>query len=354
MAQAVASPPAHQPVVSRRLSPSRIIVLGAIAAGVLAYPKLGSGVAADRFTLAVIYAIVGLSVNILMGYAGQISLGHQAFVGVGAFSAAYLTTKGGLPFFLSVLLAGLIGGLIAALLGLVALRIQGLYLALITLAYGAVAERTIFGIRELTGGGGGMPALRPKFFNSDASYSYVCLAVLALLVFVDWRMLRTKFGRALLALKSNENVAASFGMNLVFYKVGAFVMAGIVAGLGGGLLAFREQHVVSADFTFTLALTFVIMTVIGGLGNRTGVIIGSAFTAYLPFILNKVSDWTGSSRVIVLRIAITAVLLLLTLTTSPGGIGQQIHPITEWLSGKPFPRHAKGKGKKPKTKPKVA
>lgn len=351
MAQAVAS--SHDRITRgfKEAIPNKV-VLFLILGFVVSFPAWVSDLQADRFSLAVIYAVIGLSVNILMGYSGQISLGHQAFVGVGAFSAAYLSSASGLPLYLSIPAAGAIGGVIAIMLGIIALRLQGLYLALITLAYGALAERSIFGIQALTGGGAGRSALRPDPFTSDRAYAYLCMLVLAFLLFLDWRMLRTKFGRALLALKSNEQVAASFGMNPVFYKVAAFVLTGIVAGIGGGLYAFKEQHVVSADFTFALALTFVIMTVIGGLGNRVGVVIGSAFTAYLPFLLGnlgeKVTEWTGSEpageAIVVGRIAITAILLMFTITTHPGGIAQQLHPLTEWLSGKPFPkRHHRAK-----------
>lgn len=331
---------------------ARRIVLGVIVLAVVAYPALVADFQADRFTLAVIYAIVGLSVNILMGYAGQISLGHQAFVGMGAFSAAYLTSEAEIPFVLSVPMAGLIGGLSAALLGVVALRIKGLYLALITLAYGSLAERSLFSIPSLTGGGAGQPAPRPEFIGTDKPYSYLCLAILVVLLFVDWRMMKTKFGRALLALKSNEQVAASFGMNLMFYKIGAFVISGIFAGIGGGLLAFKDEHVTSVDFNFALALTFVIMTVIGGLGKRFGVVIGAAFTAYLPFILNWIGDRLEAEGLPVWRIFITALLLLLTVTRFPGGIAQQLQPLSTWLSGKPFPRHSHGH-RKPKSKQKV-
>ena len=341
---------------------ARRIVLFAIIGLVILYPALVADFQADRFTLAVIYGIVGLSVNILMGYAGQISLGHQAFVGMGAFTAAYLTSVAKVPFFLSVPMAAAIGGLSAALLGLVALRIRGLYLALITLAYGSLAERSLFSIPALTGGGGGQPAPRPELLQDDQAYAYLCLMVLIALLYVDWRMMKTKFGRALLALKSNEQVAASFGMNLMFYKIGAFVMTGLFAGLGGGLLAFREHHVVSADFNFALALTFVIMTVIGGLGRRIGVVIGAAFTAYLPFILNWIGDKLSTVDFIadrfnvgslpVWRIAITAVLLLLTVTRFPGGIAQQLEPVSIWLSGKPFPKHAHAKKDKKHSKTK--
>ncbi len=333
----------RRPFLSKNALPQKIVI-AALIAGVLYYPSAVPNFRADRFSQAVIYAIIGLSVNILIGYAGQISLGHQAFVGIGAFSAAYLATNSGVPFGFTLIAAAGTGAATAALLGLVALRISGLYLALITLAYGAVAERSIFGIQKFTGGGLGMPAERPKFLAGDAVYAYLCLAILAALLFVDWRMLRTKFGRALLTIKSSEQVASSFGMNLIFYKVAAFVLAGGIAGLGGGLLAFKNQRVVSQDFTFQIALTFVIMVVVGGLGSRIGTVIGSAFIAYLPFILDRISELLHYDELIVLKIAISGLLLLLTITRFPGGIAQQLHPVTEWLSGKPFPRHHK-KGK---------
>ena len=327
----------------RHALPQKVILLS-IGAAILVYPSAVLGYQADRFTLAIIYCIIGLSVNTLMGYAGQISLGHQAFVGIGAFTAAYVATQMQMPFPIAIVIAAVLGGATAALLGFVALRIQGLYLALITLAYGALAERSIFGIQKFTGGGLGMPADRPGYVNSDAAYAYLCLGVLALLLLIDWRMMKTKFGRALLAIKSSELVASSFGMNLVFYKVAAFVVAGAIAGIGGGLFAFKNERVVSQDFTFAVALTFVIMVVVGGLGNRVGVIIGSAFTSYLPVLLDWVGNKTGFQELIVLKIAIAALLLLLTITRFPGGIAQQLHPLLVWFSGKPFPRHAHHKG----------
>ncbi|HVF12135.1 MAG TPA: hypothetical protein VNA87_03525, partial [Actinomycetota bacterium] len=130
MAQAVATSRGSSQRSLRAALPNRI-VLFLILGFVVSFPAWVSDLQADRFTLAVIYAIIGLSVNVLMGYAGQISLGHQAFVGVGAFSAAYLSSEAGLPLYLSVPAAGAIGGLIAIILGLIALRLAGLYLALI-------------------------------------------------------------------------------------------------------------------------------------------------------------------------------------------------------------------------------
>lgn len=335
----------------------RRLVLTLILGVPILYPAFAAPSHAQIFSRAVIFAIIGLSLNLLIGYSGQISLGHNAFVGVGGFTAAALTVKTGLPMYISIPIAAVTGALTAVLLGAVALRIKGLYLALITLAYGLVAQESIFGIQPLTGGGAGTQVFRPDPFKSDHLFAYVCLGVLAFILYLDWRMLKTKFGRALLALKSNEQVASSFGMNPVFYKISAFVLAGFIAGLAGGLLAFSQEQVAAQDFTFTVALTYVIMIVIGGLGSRVGAVIGSMFTALLPTILEGLGRGMSNASFLpgflrsfgdtlpVTKIAVTALLLLLTITRFPGGIAQQIRPLTIWLSGKPFPRHHKQESK---------
>jgi branched-chain amino acid transport system permease protein len=178
---------------------ARIAILALIFGGILWVTAIVPGYWADRISLAAIYAMIGLSINMVLGYAGQVSLGHHGFVGIAAFVAAYfVTVKAGCvtdscpmsSFGIALALAALSGGLAAGLLGLVALRIRGLYLALITLAYGLMAERSIFNIPALTGGGAGQPAPRPNGFTSDTAYAFLCFAVLTLLIFVDWRLFR--------------------------------------------------------------------------------------------------------------------------------------------------------------------
>ena len=177
---------------------------------------------------AVIFGIIGLSLNVLLGYVGQISLGHQAFVGIGAFTSAYMVSEQSQSFWLGVAVAVAIGGLQALVLGGVSLRITGLYFALVTLSYGLVAEQNIFQIEELTGGGQGQPAPKPAGFATDWRYYYLCLAFLAVVLWIDWRMMRTKRGRALLALRENPRVAATFGVNVRILTLFAFVRLGRV------------------------------------------------------------------------------------------------------------------------------
>jgi branched-chain amino acid transport system permease protein len=291
-------------------------------------------------------------VNVITGHAGQISLGHQAFVGIGAFSSAFVVTKLGGGFVLGVLTAAGTGAVMALALGLVALRVKGLYLALITLSFGLMAESTIFNLREFTGGGAGTPAPRPAGFASERAYAYLALLVLALFLFVDWRLVRSKAGRAIVALRNEERVAATLGVNVVGYKLFAFVLGGLMAGVAGSLLAHRIGFANAEDFQFQIALVWILMAVVGGLGSRAGVVIGSMFFAMfqtlvpegyraLPAGAQEVLTKIGINEVSVVIVTplIGAILLILTLTLYPGGIGQQLLPIRRWLAGGPFRGH---------------
>jgi branched-chain amino acid transport system permease protein len=330
---------------------ARGIVWIALAWLVLIFPLGRQAFEVQQYSEAVIFGIIGLSLNVLLGYVGQISLGHQAFVGIGAFTAAYMVTEQNQSFWLGVAVAVAIGGLQALILGGVSLRITGLYFALVTLSYGLVAEKNIFQIQDLTGGGQGLAAPKPEWFNTDWSYYYLCLAFLAVVLWIDWRMMKTKSGRALLALRENPRVAETFGVNVKILTLFAFVLSGAFAGLGGALLAFNDTFVSPETWSFNLALIFVIMTVVGGLRSRAGVVIGSAFFALLGYLLQRFSFLQDGLNAIpgapdlsteIARLVIGPILLLLTLTLYPGGIGQQIRPIQAWLRGKRFNRHDRG------------
>lgn len=319
--------PDAQGRLSRRIA---MVIIGlGVVFGLTSLPP--SILAPDWVGFGMIFVIVGLSVNVLIGYAGQVSLGHQAFVGVGAFTSALCVTEYHLPFFVGVVLSALTGAVSAVLLGLVALRLQGLYLALITLAYGRIAEGVIFGIPALTGGGAGVAAPRPAGFEGDKAYAYLTMGFVALALLLDWRLMKSKAGRAILATRDNEIAARSVGINTTYYKLFAFVFSGALAGLAGALYAHHATFVVSTVFDFRLALTFVLMTAVGGLQSRAGIFIGSAFFGIFPLAFNALQ-----LDVLILG----PVLLLLTLVQFPGGIGQQIRPITDWLVGKPFNLHS--------------
>jgi branched-chain amino acid transport system permease protein len=317
--------------------------VGGLAALVLLFPLSRSGIEVNVYTEAVIYAIVGLSLNVLLGYAGQISLGHQAFVGIGAFTSAYMTSVHEQNFVAALGVTMVIGALQALLLGFVSLRITGLYFALVSLTYGTMAENSLFNITSLTGGSAGQAAPKPTGFASDYRYYYLCLAVLAVVLYVDWRLTSTKAGRALLAIRQDPRVAASFGANLKRYTLIAFVVSGVFASVAGALLAHNTTSVVASQFEFQLALVFVIMTVVGGLRSRAGVVAASVFFSLTDYLFDKLHLAAAVNAVPILPdlpsdlapLVLGPLLLLFTLTRHPGGFGELLRPIGRWLRDSP-------------------
>ena len=329
--------------VRGRLSVVLRVVLVLAVLALVAYPLVfGGEVWAQRISRAAIYAVIGLSINTLTGHAGQISLGHQAFVGIGAFFAAFMASQLGAPLGFGLAASALAGAVTAALVGMVALRVSGLYLALVTLAFGLTAETTIFNWREFTGGGAGAFAPRPALVETDFAFALLCLGVLALVLYADWRMTASKAGRALAAIRNDEDIASTLGVNVTGYKLAAFCFSGLVAGLAGGLFAHWNQIVQALDFDFQVALVWVLMTVVGGLRSRLGVVIASSFFALLPLTLpNFLSGlpwqppFLNEAVYHVLPPFIVVVMLLIVLRFFPGGLGQLLSPVTRWVAGKP-------------------
>lgn len=319
-----------------------------LVGGVLAIAGTGPNVTGYAITAA-IYVLVGLSLNIILGYVGQLSLGHQAFVGTGALFAAYLSKAEGLPFVADVVIGGLAGAALALVIGFVALRIRGLYLALVTLVVGITLQGSLFEVPALTGGGAGESADRPSVLLSNGRFYLVCVAVCVAVFYVDARLERSKAGRALLAIKEDERVAFSFGVDVMGYKLLAFVLSGLIAGVAGGLFAFSTQQFNGNDFSFQLALTFVLMTVVGGAGSRVGVAVGSIIFALLHTVVSHAGPFVSFANLFPSSVAanvlqfgpdlIGAFLLLLTLAFNPGGLAQQLKPVTRWMVGGPFRVH---------------
>lgn len=329
--------PEEDPRVTWRPSPggyvARFVVLGLILVLLFGIPIWIPDVLVNVAAKAAVYAIVALSMNMLMGYTGQVSLGHAAFLGFGAFGSAYFISQVGLPWVGGVVAGTIIGGLAAVPLGAVALRVQGLYLALVTIAFGFLASETIFKVRELTGGGAGAQAPRPDWASGNVAYVYLCLGVLFLVWALDWRLTASKAGRAIQALRDDERVAASWGINVTAFKLLAFSLSGAVAGLAGALFASIEQIVSPQDFLFGVSVLFVLMTVVGGLGSRPGVVTGGILFAILPTLFEQAHQaWSWWPFGILWEPLIAALLLILTLIFFPGGIAQQNEHLYRWLS----------------------
>jgi branched-chain amino acid transport system permease protein len=348
-----------------------------LAARAVAYAVLGLVMFSPWLTtdfakfcsLGAIYAMMGLSLNIVVGYTGQLSLGHQGFLGLGALVTANVVSQANLPAYVGIGLGVLATTAVAVVLGLVALRITGLYLALITLVFGSAISSSLFALPSLTHNDSGVQLVRPPYFGSNGDWYLVCLVALLAVYLLDYRLTTSKTGRALLAVKENERVAEAFGIAVTSYKLIAFALSGAIAGLAGGLYAYRSEIYSDKDFQdpkgFSLALLFVVLCVVGGLGNRLGVVIAGVFFGilsslldslftigavrdfilhcYLPFIghfkIPILSGYYGSNQG-ALADLIGALLLLQTLIFNPGGIGGQLQPISRWMTGKKFELHS--------------
>jgi branched-chain amino acid transport system permease protein len=241
--------------------------------------------------------LVGISIiavhgiNILSGYTGQISLGHSALVGVGAYTSAILATKFGLSFWLAIVAAGLSAGLIGILIGLPSLRVKGIYLALVTIAFQYVF---IWGIghspREWTGGATGFPPFIPGMpftipypsiggfvFDSYFRMYFIIMGFAVLMTFFARNLLRTKTGRAFIAIRDNDIAAEAMGVSLFRYKLLAFFIGCFYAGIAGSLLAHLYLRLDVKFFTLDDSLWYLAMMIIGGMGTVLGPILGVLF-----------------------------------------------------------------------------
>ncbi|MDQ1445431.1 MAG: branched-chain amino acid transport system permease protein, partial [Acidimicrobiaceae bacterium] len=296
----------------------------------------------DILASGLVIAVGALSLNVLVGYVGQISLGHQAFIGIGSFTASYVIGQSGQSFYVGLLAGAAVGGLQAILLGLIALRVRGLYFALVTLSWGAVAENCIFRLKGFTGGGEGANASRPGGFITDRAFLVMCALVLTVVLLIDWRLVSTKAGRAFQAIRESPQVAANYGINVRLYTLYAFAVAGVYAGIAGALYASRRITVQAGDFTFaSIALTYLIVTVVGGLRRRGGIVLFSLFYVlggeYLPgWVRGLPLPGTLKANAGYLVQAISGVLAIVTLIFQPEGLGTFTAPMGRWLKGERF------------------
>jgi branched-chain amino acid transport system permease protein len=319
----------------------------AVALLVLLYVFHFEPVHSDILANGVVIAIAALSLNVLIGYAGQISLGHQAFVGIGAFTSAYVISQSQQSFYVGVAVAAVVGIVQAVVLGLIALRVRGLYFALVTLVWGFVAENSIFRLEGFTGGGAGQDAPRPSGFTTDRAYLLLCSLFLVAILLIDWRLVATKAGRAMQALRESPQVASSFGVSVRGYTLLAFAVAGFYAGIAGALFASRRTNVVAEDFTFaTIALPYLIVAVVGGLRRRGGIVLFATLFVlgddWLPDLAKLLNVHYVQERAGLFIQAISGVLAIATLIFQPDGLGTVTAPIGRWLKGGRFELEAGG------------
>lgn len=274
-----------------------------------------------------IYAIVLFGLDIVVGYTGQVSLGHAGLFGIGAYTAGVLIMKMDAPVLLTLPVAVLVTAGFGALLALPALRVTGPYLAMVTLAFGTIVQILINEMDFLTNGPMGITLTKPSFFGHPMDeteyYWLVAVLLIASLIFVH-RVLRSHLGRAFEALRGSPVASDCMGVSVYRYKVYAFVISAGLAGLAGGLYAYSEQYISPNTYNFELTVLFLLAIIMGGRKTRTGALLGAAIIVLLPKLLDDLSLFRWVSVIFAIVVAAAAFVAL---KREKVTVGQAVIPV---------------------------
>ncbi|MBX9991212.1 branched-chain amino acid ABC transporter permease [Phreatobacter oligotrophus] len=272
----------------------KVFWYGLLMAVLLIAPVFASPYVLTQLSQVCIYAIVAVGLMLLAGFTGQLSLGHAAFMAVGAYTQGVLVTAG-VPFFVGIVAAALFAAAVGVIVGLPALRVKGLYLGIATLAFGTIIEEIIARAEHVTGGNAGLMVPPVNLFGwrfaDGPSFYYLCLAFAVAATLIVINILRSPTGRAFVAIRDSEISAQSMGVNLAFYKTLSFAISAAFAGVAGGLYAHNIRFLSPDQFTVVQSIELVMMVVIGGLGSVHGAIYGAAFLIALPQMINAVKPF---------------------------------------------------------------
>jgi branched-chain amino acid transport system permease protein len=300
-----------------RIAYRELVIAGAIIVAVL-IPLATSSFVTFQLTQVMVYALAILGLNLLTGFNGQFSLGHSAFYGIGAYTAAIMMSRWGVPYVWTLPAAGGVCFIVGVAFGLPALRLQGLYLALATFAL-AIAMPQILKfhpLEDFTGGVQGVVIDKPDPpfglpIDADQWLYYVTLIVILLMFTAAASLVRSRSGRAIMAIRDNPTAAAAMGINTALYKTMTFGVSALYTGVAGALGAIVVQYVAPDSFSFLLSVSFLVGLVIGGVGSIPGSLVGGLFVLFVPNIAESIS--TGLAG------AIYGVILLLVIFVVPTG-----------------------------------
>jgi len=313
---ALARAPTRVPAIAKPTNRQILIALAVLVA--LALPFVLKSFFIFQLTLVMVYGLAILGLNLLTGFNGQFSLGHSAFYGIGAYTAAILMEQLDVAYYWTLPCAGAVCFLVGFLFGFPALRLQGLYLALATFAL-ATAMPQILKFHPLepwTGGVQGIVILKPDPprgvpLNADQWLYFFTLAILLLMFAGAANLVKSRTGRAIMAIRDHPIAAATMGINTALYKTLTFGVSALYTGVAGALGAIAIQFVAPDSFTFLLSVSLLVGLVVGGVGSIPGSLFGGVFVLFVPNIAERVS--TGLAG------AIYGVILLLVIYVMPSG-----------------------------------
>lgn len=242
-----------------------------------------------------IYAIAAVGLNLLIGHTGQISLGHGAFFGVGAYAAAILATKAGFPFWAAVPAAGALTAAVGMIFGLPSVRLKHLYLTIATLAGQFIIEYVLVQWDGLTGGAEGIILTQASLFGinlrNDRIFYFVVFACFTAMTWFAVNLVRTRFGRAFVAIRDNDRAAEGMGVPIFLYKLLSFAISSFYAGFAGALFGYYMMSITPEPFNLWLSIEFIAMIIIGGLGSIPGSVFGAVFIVALNETLSALTEY---------------------------------------------------------------
>jgi branched-chain amino acid transport system permease protein len=292
-------------------------------------------------------AIIGaVGLNLLTGFTGQISLGHAAFVGVGGYATAILVTRLDFPFWVALPAAGVISAAAGMVIGIPSLRVKGLYLCIATLAAQFIFEYLFVHWESMTRGIRGInippPRIGDLVFDTERSFYYVTLFIVIIAIAFARNLIRTKWGRAFIAIRDRDLAAEIIGINLFRYKLASFAISSFYAGIAGGLWVGFIKVVTPEHFPFSLSIQYLAMVIVGGLGSVLGSIFGAIFMTLVPELLNVMTSVAKDffpalgQHFIPMKDVIFGVLIVGFLIFEPHGLAEIWHRVKNFFSLWPF------------------
>lgn len=267
--------------------------------------------------------VLVLSLNLISGFAGQVSMGHAAFFGIGAYTAGILAIKG-LPMWVAMILAAPVAALLGFLIGYPVLRLKGHFFAIATLGFGEIIHLVLNNWIDLTRGPMGLSGIpRPEAilgfdFSSKSDYYYMMLVLVTLVIYLSMRMKNSKTGRALMAIRTDEITARAMGVNVTYYKNFAFTWSAAVAGLAGAAYASFVLFLSPETFTTSMSINILSMLLIGGIGSIFGSVLGGLFITGLSEYLRAFAEY---------QMLIYGVLMIVVVIFAPKGLGGMVEKL---------------------------
>jgi branched-chain amino acid transport system permease protein len=305
-----------------------------------------------QLTFVLIYAVVGLGLMLLAGFTGLFSLGHAAFLGVGAYTQAVLTGMGW-PFPLALAAAAGLSAAVGFIVGLPALRVKGIYLGMATLAFGFIVEEVFARWEKVTGGNSGLSVKAPEMLgftaSSNTSFYAICLVITVLATLAVLNLLRSPTGRAFVAIRDSEISAQSMGIHLARYKTLSFALSAALAGIGGALYAHKLRFISPDQFNILQSIDLLLMVVIGGLGSVHGAFLGAIFLITMPQLIAMAKDYLPAAigQATGLQGLVYGMILIAFVLFEPMGLYGRWLKIRTYLQL--FPFYRKGMFKRQKT-----